>query len=313
MLKTNCKNGRNRMNKLQPGDTILVIAPARKVAKAELSAFFNWAKHHGFVIEESRNLYQEHHQFAGTDVQRAEDLAWAISHSTAKAVFCARGGYGSIRTLLALKELNPSMLDSLENFSPKWFVGFSDVTVLHFWLNNLGWPSIHAPVAVQWNSSNEFLQSISSFESVLFKQSVYINTDNLLILNKKEFSGKLLGGNLSLIYSLQGSPLFHLENKPVLFVEDLDEYQYHIDRMFTSLMHNGVFENISALLVGGISDLKDNTIPFGISYETTLQEIASKFNIPIICGLPCGHLPVNLSLILGADITFDGHQLSQQL
>ena len=301
------------MNNLQSGDTILVIAPARKVQKTELKAFFEWAGQRGFIVEESPNLYQEFHQFAGTDLQRAEDLKWAITHPYAKAVFCARGGYGSIRTLLTFQDLNPNLAHNLSNIPHKWFIGFSDVTVLHFWLNNLDWPTIHAPVAVQWNDTDEFLQSLNALETVLFKQKVEITTDNLLIFNKKHFSGKLVGGNLSLIYSLQGSPLFKPENKPVLFIEDLDEYQYHVDRMLTTLVHNGVFENISALLVGGVSDLKDNTIPFGISHESYLQELALKFNIPIICGLPCGHLPVNLSLILGANITFDGHLLSQNL
>jgi muramoyltetrapeptide carboxypeptidase len=270
------------MNNLKPGDTVLVIAPARKVAKEELYAFFQWASAQGFIVEESPNLYQEFHQFSGTDMQRTQDLIWAVAHPTAKAVFCARGGYGSMRTLFALKELNPALLIDLRNFTPKWFIGFSDVTVLHFWLNNLGWPTIHAPVAVQWNNSNEFLQSLNSLEMVLFKQKVEINTDKLMIFNKKEFNGKLLGGNLSLIYSLQGSNLFQLNNKTVLFIEDLDEYQYHIDRMITTLLNNCVFDKISALLVGGISELKDNTIPFGISHLSTLEEIANNFNIPII-------------------------------
>lgn len=300
------------MNNLESGDTILLIAPARKVTKNELQPFFHWAKTHNLLVEEAPNLYQDFHQFAGNDEQRATDLIWALKHPTAKAIFCARGGYGSIRTLLNIQSQFPDP-STFSAYKKKWLVGFSDITTIHAWLNQNGWESIHAPVAVQWNDSPEFQLSLKSLEQVLFKQQVSIDTSNLLIYNNKKFNGKLIGGNLSLVYAMQGSSIFNLENYPVLLIEDLDEYHYHIDRMIKSLEFNGVFQKISALLVGGISDLKDNTIPFGLELQHTLREIAEKYQIPVIFGLPVGHLPLNLSVILGANITFDGTSLKQNL
>ncbi len=301
--------------KVKSGDTILLIATARSVTPLELQPFVNWAQTRGLRIEFAPNLFEIDNQFAGNDEQRAQDLLWALQHPTATAVFCARGGYGTIRTIKLLEEnlqfQETTIAALMENqWTRKLFVGFSDVTVLHAWLNANNWISLHGPVAVQW-AREDFIQTREALEYALFEGKVFIDTKGLEVLNSAPFTANLVGGNLSLIYSLLSTPYRVEWENAVLLIEDLDEYLYHVDRMMQSLESADLFSSAKAIIVGGMSEMKDNAVPFGENAVDIIRKIASKHQIPVIFGVSVGHLSTNYSVFLGTSITFDGRFLIQ--
>ncbi|MFM1791875.1 MAG: muramoyltetrapeptide carboxypeptidase [Bacteroidota bacterium] len=301
--------------KIKSGDTVLLIATARSVTQVELQPFLHWAQEHRLLVEFAPNLFEVDNQFAGTDQQRAEDLLWALQHPTATAVFCARGGYGTIRTIKFLEnfiQLQGSTIASLmqNQWTRKLFIGFSDVTVLHAWLNNNNWISLHGPVAVQWGKE-DFTETQTALENALFTKQISIDTQNLEVLNAAPFTANLVGGNLSLIFSLLSTPYRVKWENAALLIEDLDEYLYHVDRMMQSLESADLFTSAKAILVGGMSEMRDNSVPFGENAVEIIRKIALKYQIPVIFGVPIGHLSTNYSVFLGTSITFDGRFLIQ--
>jgi muramoyltetrapeptide carboxypeptidase len=301
--------------KIKSGDTVLLIATARSVTQVELQPFLHWAQEHRLLVEFAPNLFEVDNQFAGTDQQRAEDLLWALQHPTATAVFCARGGYGTIRTIKFLEnfiQLQGSTIASLmqNQWTRKLFIGFSDVTVLHAWLNNNNWISLHGPVAVQWGKE-DFSETQTALENALFTKQISIDTQNLEVLNAAPFTANLVGGNLSLIFSLLSTPYRVKWENAALLIEDLDEYLYHVDRMMQSLESADLFTSAKAILVGGMSEMRDNSVPFGENAVEIIRKIALKYQIPVIFGVPIGHLSTNYSVFLGTSITFDGRFLIQ--
>ncbi len=182
--------------------------------------------------------------------------------------------------------------------------------MLHAWLNKNNWISLHGPVAVQW-AKEDFIQTREALENALFEGKVDIDTKGLEVLNTATFSAKLVGGNLSLIYSILSTP-FRVEwENAVLLIEDLDEYLYHVDRMMQTLESANLFNSAKAILVGGMSEMRDNPVPFGENAVDIIRKIASKHQIPVIFGVPIGHLSTNYSVFLGTSITFDGRFLIQ--
>jgi len=290
---------------LKPGDTVALIAPARAVSKEEMAAFKLWAEQKGLTLLEGKHLYGRKHQFSGTAEERAADLREAWLNPTVKAIFCARGGYGSVHLLEWLEDL-----DWLNH--PKWLIGFSDITTLHLHLNNLGMATLHAPMAIHWGLERIYTQeNIAAVENALFNPSITFDLQNFIRNTAASFSGKLIGGNLSLIYAALGTPEQPKTDGAVLFIEDLDEYLYHVDRMMTALKRAGILKNISALLVGGMSDMKDNAVPFGSDPETIITNCCSEYHFPIIFNFPAGHTDKNICLKLGAHCTFDGKYFKQ--
>ena len=280
---------------LQSGDQVAIIATARKVSKTEIQPALDILTSWGLNVLTGVNLFSEYHKFSGTENQRVEDLQWAINHPNLKAVFCARGGYGT-----------SSLLDSLDYSAlkkyPKWFVGFSDVTALHAHLNMLGLSSLHATMPILF-AKPEQKKSVQDLKEILFGNiptySIPSNSRNI----KGNAKGKLIGGNLSLLVHLIGTSSCPDWKDAILFIEDLDEYLYHIDRMMVQLERNKVFSKIKGLLVGGMSDMNDNTIPFGKTAEEIVLQRVKKYNIPVAFDFPAGHLDVNLPLILGTKVT----------
>ena len=306
--------------KLKTGDTVLIIATARCVIENDIVSFLTWAEAKGLKVELAPNLFAVENQFAGSDQQRAQDLIWALSHPKASAVFCARGGYGTIRTIRELEKIIESSAEwheSLESlmtsqWKHKLFVGFSDVTVLHSWLNRFNWVSVHGPVVTQW-SLTDFSKTLNSLEIALFEGLVELDVQDCFMLNAKPFSGKLVGGNLSLMYALLATPYRINTVNTVLILEDLDEYLYHLDRMMQTLDLSGALSNIQALIVGGMSEMKDNPTSFGHSAFDIIHQVVSKYSIPVIFDVQIGHLSTNNSVFMGASITFDGRYLLQSI
>ncbi len=284
------------------GDTILIIGTARSRTKEALIPCIETLKKWGLNVIEGKNLYKKHNQFAGTDKERAHDLQWAINHKTAKAVLIAGGGYGTLRII------------DLVNFDylkiiPKWFIGYSDTTVLHARLLKLNIPCIHATMAFQFSKN---VEATNSLKQILFNQT-YNYKVPLNKLNKKgTTTSKIIGGNLSLIYALSGSiDELDTDNK-ILFLEDLDEQLYHIDRMILQLKRSGKLKKLKGLIVGGMTDMKDNAVPFGKTAEEIIFDAVKEYNYPVCFNFPAGHVEENLALFFGkkAELTITNKKVN---
>ena len=274
---------------LQAGDRIAIVSTARFAERAAVEPAFELLKEWGYQVELGDYLFQPHHQFAGSDEQRAQSFQQALDDPGIKAIVCLRGGYGSVRVIDRL---------DFSKAEPKWIIGYSDVTVLHSHLHQkIGWESLHATMPVNFMTNTP--EAIASLKNAL--------TGNLTThrfsshpLNRKGYAiGPLVGGNLSIIYSLMGSSS-HLETKgKILFLEDLDEYLYHIDRMMWNLKRSGMLKGLAGLIVGGMTDMNDNTIPFGASAEEIIRDSVAEYNFPVAFGFPAGHQADNRTLIMG--------------
>ena len=283
-----------------------------------MAAFSRWVSVQGWRLEYAPNLFEVEHQFAGSDQHRAEDLIWAITHPTAKAIFTARGGYGCVRTVTKAEELCDSMgrisslIELLKQSPAKWLVGFSDITWLHLLFAKANFQSIHGPVATQWNLTHGHIdQNISHLAKTLMGDIVSLDLSNSDVVRSKPFAGELVGGNLSLLYASLGTSVQPNTAGKVLFIEDLDEYYYHIDRMLFSLKLAGLFDGIQGLLVGSMIDMNDNSVPFGRSVKTMITELLACYDFPIIFDVPVGHDEENISIKLGADCNFENSILTQ--
>lgn len=309
---------RNQPAYLIPGDTVLLIAPSRSVSESDVAAFSRWVSAQGWLLEYAPNLFEVEHQFAGSDHHRAEDVIWAIAHPTAKAIFTARGGYGCVRTVSKAEELcdtiggMSSLIELLKQSPAKWLVGFSDITWLHLLFAKANFQSIHGPVATQWNITHGHIdQNISHLAKTLMGDIVSLDLSNSDVVRSKPFAGELVGGNLSLLYASLGTSAQPNTAGKVLFIEDLDEYYYHIDRMLFSLKLAGLFDGIQGLLVGSMIDMNDNTVPFGRSVKTMITELLADCDFPIVFDVPVGHDEENISIKLGADCNFENSTLTQ--
>lgn len=288
------------------------------MSESDLAAFSRWVSAQGWLLEYAPNLFEVEHQFAGSDQHRAEDLVWAITHPTAKAIFTARGGYGCVRTVSKAEELCDAMvgisslIELLKQSPAKWLVGFSDITWLHLLFAKANFQSIHGPVATQWNLTHGHIdQNISHLAKTLMGDIVSLDLSSSDVVRSKPFAGELVGGNLSLLYASLGTSVQPNTAGKVLFIEDLDEYYYHIDRMLFSFKLAGLFDGIQGLLVGSMIDMNDNSVPFGRSVKTMITELLACYDFPIIFDVPVGHDEENISIKLGADCNFENSILTQ--
>jgi len=278
---------------LKPGDTIGIAATARKISYEELlpsiAIFESW----GLKVKIASNIGLEDNQFAGNDEQRASGLQSFLDDPDIKAIICARGGYGTVRIIDRL-DFNTFSLH------PKWLVGYSDITVLHSKLNLLRIPSVHGTMPINMQPEKADKESIDLLEKVLFSATApNIETTSHALNRMGEVKAELVGGNLSVIYSQLGSATDLDTNGKILFLEDLDEYLYHIDRMMMALQRSGKLNHLAGLVVGGMSDMKDNAIPFGKTAEEIILEHISAYDYPVCLGFPSGHEKRNLPLIFG--------------
>lgn len=299
---------------LKAGDGVAIVATARKISEAELAPSIRLFESWGLRVMLPENIYAECDQFAGTDEQRAADLQWALDNEEVKAVICARGGYGTVRII---DKIDFSKFAQ----SPKWVVGYSDVTVLHSHIHTLlDIPTLHAtmPLNIPADAVENKYPSIEALRMALFEGKVSSQWSTV-IRHQASVSGVVVGGNLSILYSLCGSPSDIETEGKILFIEDLDEYLYHIDRMMQNLKRTRKLKGLKGLLVGGMSDMHDNTIPFGKTAEDIVMDAVKEYDYPVWFNAPMGHIGTeNRALILGEEvsITCDGNgmlTLSQML
>jgi muramoyltetrapeptide carboxypeptidase len=281
---------------LKAGDTVVLVCTARKFfpddAKPAIDLLESW----GLKVKLGATIGLDNFQLGGTDSERAADFQAQLDDENVKAIWCARGGYGTVR-----------IIDSLDfsNFKqhPKWIMGFSDVTVLHSQLNIERVATLHSimPFTVP-NAPEEVKETL---RKALFGETISYTIPSKSYDVKGTASGELVGGNISILYSLLGSKSAIDTKDKILFIEDLDEYLYHIDRMMYNLKRNGYFEQVNGIIVGSMTDMHDNEIPFGQNEVQIITEIAKENRIPIAFQFPAGHQKDNRTLILGKQVHFE--------
>ena len=275
---------------LKQGDKIGLVATARKISKKELSPAINLLESWGLQILCGDNLFQEYNQFSGTISQRVCDIQQMIDDDDIKAIFCVRGGYGTVQIIDLIN------FDKLLK-SPKWIIGYSDVTVLHSHMHNLGLSSMHATMPINFQENTN--ESIKNLHAALFGLKYCIKASAHRLNKYGTIECEIVGGNLSILYSLLGSSSDIDTAGKILFLEDLDEYLYHIDRMIINLKRNNKFQNIKALIIGAMSNMNDNKIPFGLNAEEIIHMHIKEFNFPVCFGFPAGHINNNQIIKLG--------------
>ncbi len=277
---------------LKQGSKIAIAAPARMVTPDEMQFAINWLKEKGFVPVCDDRLYVQHYIFAGDDDFRASVFQEYLDNEDIEAIWLARGGYGSIR-----------IIDKLD-FSrflqhPKWIIGFSDGTVLHGKLNRLGVPSLHASMPFYFeNKTPEAKHAL--FDALLGNPLRYEFPSHTL--NKNGImEGKIVGGNLSVLYGMIGSNTFPVLDGKILFIEEVDEYIYHIDRMMHALKRAGILSNLKGLVIGGLTQIHDNSHPFGMTAEEVIAEAVAEYDYPVCFGFPAGHFDDNRPVFFGQE------------
>ena len=275
---------------LKEGSKIGIAAPARMVKPEEMEYAIHWLEANGFVPVYDDRLFAGHHIFAGDDDFRAAVFQEYLDNENIDAIWIARGGYGSIRIIDKL-----DFTHFLQH--PKWIIGFSDGTVLHGKLSGLGVPSLHAAMPFYFaNKTPEAKQSL--FDALTGKPLQYEIPSNPL--NRLGvMDGEIVGGNLSVLYGMIGSDTFPELDGKILFIEEVDEYIYHIDRMMRALKRAGKLANLKGLIVGGLTQIHDNSHPFGQTAEEVIVEAVSEYDYPVCFGFPAGHFDDNRPLFFG--------------
>lgn len=278
---------------LKKGDHIAILSTARAIEVNELQYALEVIESWGLIPVISQTIGAKDNQFAGNDKLRAQEFQHMMDDSNIKAIFCARGGYGTVRIM--------DFLDFTEfTHHPKWIVGYSDVTVLHAHINTyLGIQTLHATMPINYKTNTK--ASLESLKNCLFGEPTTYHFEAYPLNQTGEVKGELLGGNLSILYSILGTKSGFNADHKILFIEDLDEYLYHIDRMLMALKRAGKLSKLKALVVGGMSDMNDNTIPFGSQAEEIILHHCKEYNYPICFGAPIGHIDNNLAIQCGAE------------
>ena len=278
---------------LNPGDLIYITAPAKLMDAQAVTYAKKHLEENGFKVLISKNCLGKHQYFSGTDEERLSDLQFGIDHPDVKAILCARGGYGSIRLVDRINWAN--MLRE-----PKWLIGFSDITVFHHRLNSLGVQSIHGSMPINFEkNTDEALKTLLG--SITGKFTPFVLAPNKT--NKTGLAtGNLIGGNLSIIYSMLGTTDQYDFEDAILFLEDVGEHYYQVERMIFALGKAGVFEKIKGLIIGGMTELEDTDPPLGRSIEEIILEQLRFSNMPVIFNFPAGHINDNRALVIGKHI-----------
>jgi muramoyltetrapeptide carboxypeptidase len=286
---------------LKKGDKVAITCPAKKLPEPMTDAIAllqSW----GLEVILGETVEASYHQFAGDDDLRAKDLERFINDDSIKAIIAARGGYGAIR-----------MIDKVD-FSrfatnPKWLIGFSDITILHTHIfANYGVQSIHGQMPI--NIPDASKHSLDTLRRALFGEELSYEFTSHGINRGGNARGVLVGGNLSLLVAASGSVSDLDYANKILFIEDVGEYLYSVDRMLRMLKRGGKLANLAGLIVGGFSGMKDNDIPFGQTVPEIVMDIVEEYNYPVCFDFPAGHIPDNNSLVLGRNVSLN---VSKQL
>lgn len=281
---------------LKKGDTVAIVCTARKFFPEEAKPAIDLLESWGLKVKLGKTIGLDSCQLGGTDKERAADFQEQLDNDNIKAIWCARGGYGTVR-----------IIDRID-FSkfkkhPKWVMGFSDVTVLHSHINTLNVATLHSIMPFTVPKAPEEVKE--TFKNALFGIKNSYTIPSKSYDKKGVANGELVGGNLSIIYSLLGSKSSIETRDKILFIEDLDEYLYHVDRMLQNMKRNDYFKNVKGIIVGSMRDMHDNEIPFGQNEVQLITEITKDLNIPIAFEFCAGHQKDNRTLVLGSQVSFE--------
>jgi len=281
---------------LTKGDTVGILATARKIDKATIEPAIKLLKSWGLNVVVGKTVGLDNDQLAGQDWQRATDFQEMLDNPAISAIWCAKGGYGTVR-----------MIDRIDftkfKKKPKWFIGFSDATVLHSHINNMDIATLHGIMAI--SVAHATPDAIETFRKSLFGEKLAYSIPAHKFNKPGKATGELVGGNLSVLYSIVGSRSEVDYKGKILFIEDLDEYLYHIDRMMMNLERNGYFKNVKGIIIGGMTKMRDNDIPWGHDALEIIQDITKEYKIPICFNFPAGHIQDNRALVFGKEITLE--------
>lgn len=284
--------------KLEKGDKIGIVAFAKKITLEEVlpavKVFESW----GLQVVIGNTVGSAWNQFSATDKERANDIQTMLDNPEIKAIVSARGGYGSVRIIDAI---------DFSNFkrNPKWLVGFSDVTVFHSHIHQYcDIATIHGSMPVFFQSNTK--SALNTLKQALMEDEMIISHQSKLISLCKNGTtqAEIIGGNLSILYSLCGSSSNIKTSGKILFLEDLCEYLYHTDRMLQNLKRNGFFDDLAGVIVGSFTDMKDGPVPFGSTAEELIYDYIKHTKGPIITDFPAGHIDDNRALIFGQKAKF---------
>ncbi len=287
----------NRPPFLKPGSLVGITCPSGYVSADRVAYAITVLEKWGFKVKRGKTIGSEHFYFSGTDEQRLTDLQEMIDDPTIDAILMGRGGYGMSR-----------IIDSLDFRSfikkPKWICGFSDITVLHNHLQSVcNLPSLHSPMCGAIKPETENEEYLKTLFSALTGARLSYQTPPSPFNRSGEAEAILTGGNLSLLVHLTGSVSEVDTTGKILFIEDLGEHLYHIDRMLLHLKRAGKLDNLSALVVGGFTDMQDTERPFGQTIEEIISDKVKEYNYPVCFNFPAGHQEINYTLTLGATHT----------
>jgi len=283
---------------LKQGDKIAVIAPAGKIDISDITGAIATLKNWGLRVCMGKHISNTHSVFAGTDKERAEDLQSALDNDRIKAILCARGGYGTIRTL---EHINWEKFLS----KPKLISGFSDITVIHSFLSRHNIPSLHSLMLINYKKATQ--TALKNLNQSLFCPPTHYRLMPEALNRLGKAQGKLTGGNVTILLSIMGTCYEPDYSGKILFIEDLGECHYHLDRIFQNFKQT-IFPKIAGLIVGQFSDMRDSWKSFGKTPYEIIDEATKLFSFPTIYNFPAGHVPDNRSLWMNKTVYMDSNK-----
>ncbi|MBD77841.1 MAG: LD-carboxypeptidase [Crocinitomicaceae bacterium] len=280
---------------LNPGDKISIVSPAKIIQEKEIAYAIQEFEKRGLIVELGKHVFSQWNRFAGTDQQRLEDVQQVLDNPDIKAIFFSRGGYGSVR-----------IIDKLDFTTfvrrPKWLVGYSDITIFHQHVSsNYNIVSCHGSMPLNMIDSKLNRQSTSRLLDTLFGKDKTIKLKAHKLNRQGIARGKLIGGNFSVLCSLIGTNSFTNLDHKILFIEDLFEEMYYLDRLFYQLKKSGSLDRLAGLIVGGFTDITDVSAWFGVDINELINEHFKGYNFPMAFDFPIGHVALNLPLLNGME------------
>ncbi len=283
---------------LKANDKVAIMAPAKQIARTEIDVAVKTLIDWGLQVVVGETIDSKYFQFSAPKEQRLDELQALMDDPDIKAIFFARGGYGSIQIIdnLDLKAFKKN---------PKWLIGFSDITVFHAHLHSkIAATTLHATMPLNFEKNSK--ESLSTLKEALFKGKMKYELKSKHKLNRKgKGKGEIVGGNLSILYSLLGSKSFPNLKGKILFIEDLNEYYYHLDRMMYALKRAGALKDLKGLIVGQFSDMQEAALPFDKNSEEIIYDAVKDYKFPVYFNFPAGHVSDNRALIFGKAVKIE--------
>lgn len=283
---------------LSSGDKVAIVSPAGNVKRAVIERGAELLGQQGYQVEIGSHAFDEDGVFAGPDSARAADMQKALDDPCVRAIFFARGGYGSLRTHLRLDW-------TAFHQQPKWLAGFSDITVFHAYLSRRRIASVHGVMPSRFETGEGPTESFRKLIAMLSRRSSGQDLPPHPMNRCGSATGVLTGGNLSILQSLRGTALDIRPKGKILFIEDVHELHYHLDRMMRNLQSGGILEQISGLVVGHFTGIRDGGTPYGLTAYEIIRESVAPYSYPVMFGFPAGHDMPNHPLLMGGRMTLE--------